>query len=126
MREPTVLLGGLGIPESPRWHEGRLWFCNWIDQQVVAVGLDGTRETRAPSVAPPASRCGPPNAISATSPTCRIVGPGESLTASPLATATTSPSGLRATRRAEPRRSSVRARTSPSALALAMVFPSAL
>ena len=44
MSEPTVLLAGLRIPESPRWHEGRLWFCNWIDQQVVAVGLDGTPE----------------------------------------------------------------------------------
>jgi sugar lactone lactonase YvrE len=44
MHEPTVLLAGLGIPESPRWHEGRLWFCNWIDQQIVAAGLDGTRE----------------------------------------------------------------------------------
>ena len=44
MPEPTVLLSGLGIPESPRWHEGRLWFCNWIDRQVVAAGLDGTAE----------------------------------------------------------------------------------
>jgi sugar lactone lactonase YvrE len=44
MSEPKVLLSGLGIPESPRWHEGRLWFCNWIDQQVVAVGLDGKPE----------------------------------------------------------------------------------
>src|SRR5215813_2076710 len=44
MSEPTVLLSGLGIPESPRWHEGRLWFCNWIDRQVVAAGLDGAAE----------------------------------------------------------------------------------
>ena len=44
MSEPMVLLSGLGIPESPRWHEGRLWFCNWIDRQVVAVGLDGKAE----------------------------------------------------------------------------------
>jgi sugar lactone lactonase YvrE len=44
MPEPMFLLGGLGMPESPRWHEGRLWFCNWIDRQVVAVGLDGTAE----------------------------------------------------------------------------------
>src|SRR5215510_11160702 len=44
MAEPTVLLNGLGMPESPRWHEGRLWFCNWIDRQVVAVGMDGTPE----------------------------------------------------------------------------------
>ena len=44
MAEPTVLLSGLGIPESPRWHEDRLWFCNWIDRQVLAVGLDGKAE----------------------------------------------------------------------------------
>ena len=44
MAEPKVLLSGLGIPESPRWHEGRLWFCNWIDRQVVAVGMDGKPE----------------------------------------------------------------------------------
>jgi sugar lactone lactonase YvrE len=44
MAEPKVLLSGLGIPESPRWHEGRLWFCNWVDRQVVAVGMDGKAE----------------------------------------------------------------------------------
>jgi len=46
MSEPKVLLAGLGIPESPRWHEGRLWFCNWVDRQVVAVGLDGRPELK--------------------------------------------------------------------------------
>lgn len=44
MSETRVLLRGLGIPESPRWHDGRLWFCNWIDQQIVAVDPDGTTE----------------------------------------------------------------------------------
>jgi sugar lactone lactonase YvrE len=44
MAEPKVLLTGLGIPESPRWHEGRLWLCNWIDRQVVAVDMDGKAE----------------------------------------------------------------------------------
>ena len=55
MSEPMVLLDGLGMPESPRWHEGRLWFCNWIDRQVVAVGLDGTPQvmlTRDPDSYP--------------------------------------------------------------------------
>lgn len=47
MCEPNVLLSGLGIPESPRWHEGRLWFCNWIDRQVVAVDHDGRAEVMA-------------------------------------------------------------------------------
>ncbi|MEW1843759.1 SMP-30/gluconolactonase/LRE family protein [Nonomuraea angiospora] len=44
MSKPKVLLTGLGIPESPRWHEDRLWFCNWIDREVVAVDLDGKSE----------------------------------------------------------------------------------
>src|SRR6516164_3574973 len=55
MPELKILLSGLGIPESPRWHEGRLWFCNWIDRQVVAVGLDGQPEvmlTRDPDSYP--------------------------------------------------------------------------
>lgn len=47
MSEPTVLLTGLGIPESPRWHQNRLWFCNWIDRQVLAVDLDGRTEIMA-------------------------------------------------------------------------------
>jgi sugar lactone lactonase YvrE len=52
MPEPKILASGLGIPESPRWHEGRLWFCNWIGRQVVAVDMDGTAEvmvTRDPA-----------------------------------------------------------------------------
>ena len=55
MPEPEVVLSGLGIPESPRWHEGRLWFCNWIDRQVMAVDLDGEAEvmlTRDPASHP--------------------------------------------------------------------------
>ena len=55
MSELKVLLGRLGIPESPRWHEGRLWFCNWIDRQVVAVDMDGKAEvmvTRDPASYP--------------------------------------------------------------------------
>ena len=53
--EARVLLSGLGIPESPRWHDGRLWFCNWIDRQVVAVGMDGAAQvmvTRDPASHP--------------------------------------------------------------------------
>jgi sugar lactone lactonase YvrE len=50
LSKPKVLLGGLGIPESLRWHEDRLWFCNWVDQQVVAVGVDGKAEAmRSPA-----------------------------------------------------------------------------
>ena len=42
--EVRTLLTGLGFGESPRWHEGRLWFCNWGRQEVVAVDLGGESE----------------------------------------------------------------------------------
>ncbi|TDW14368.1 SMP-30/gluconolactonase/LRE family protein [Kribbella kalugense] len=44
MSESKLLLDGLGMPESARWHDGRLWFTNWIEQQVVAVDADGKAE----------------------------------------------------------------------------------
>jgi sugar lactone lactonase YvrE len=42
-----VLLTGLKIAESARWHEGRLWLSNWGAQEVLAVGLDGRAEVMA-------------------------------------------------------------------------------
>lgn len=36
-----VLLDGLGIGECPRWHDGRLWFCNWGTNQIVTVDVNG-------------------------------------------------------------------------------------
>lgn len=42
--EPRVLLSGLAYVESPRWHEGRLWFAHWGTEEIVAVGLDGASE----------------------------------------------------------------------------------
>jgi sugar lactone lactonase YvrE len=39
-----VLLDGLAMPESPRWHDGRLWFSNWGVEEIVAVDLDGNSE----------------------------------------------------------------------------------
>ena len=39
-----MLLDGLAMPESPRWHDGRLWFSNWGAEEIVAVDLDGTSE----------------------------------------------------------------------------------
>jgi sugar lactone lactonase YvrE len=52
--EPRVLVTGLGIGESPRWHEGRLWFCNWGLQEVVALDLSGASEVvvRVPTAIP--------------------------------------------------------------------------
>ena len=42
--QPRVLLDGLAMPESPRWHDGRLWFSNWGTREIVAVDLDGRSE----------------------------------------------------------------------------------
>jgi sugar lactone lactonase YvrE len=39
-----VLVTGLGLGESPRWHENRLWVSDWGAQEIVAVDLDGNRE----------------------------------------------------------------------------------
>ena len=52
--EPQTLLTGLAIGESPRWHEGRLWFSNWGTQEIVAVDLEGNTEVmvRVPTTLP--------------------------------------------------------------------------
>ena len=42
-----TLLGGLTFPEGPRWHGGRLWFSDFYNYRVVAVGMDGKAETMA-------------------------------------------------------------------------------
>src|SRR5687768_5103029 len=47
MADPRVFLTDLNVGESPRWHDGRLWFCNWGAQEVVAADLDGNREVVA-------------------------------------------------------------------------------
>jgi sugar lactone lactonase YvrE len=47
MPEPQILLSGLVIGESPRWHEDRLWFSNWGAQEIVAVDLEGNSEVMA-------------------------------------------------------------------------------
>jgi|SRR5215210_6247914 len=51
MPELRTLKTGLALGESPRWHEGRLWFSDWGAREVVAVDLDGHGEAivRMPS-----------------------------------------------------------------------------
>lgn len=41
---PRVVLDGLIIGESPRWHDDRLWFCNWEAHEVIALAPDGSSE----------------------------------------------------------------------------------
>lgn len=46
-REARLLLGGLGLVESPRWHSGRLYFSDWSAGEVSAVDLAGRGEVIA-------------------------------------------------------------------------------
>ena len=41
---PRVLLDGIAFGESPRWHDGRLWFCDWAAEELIAVDPDGRTE----------------------------------------------------------------------------------
>ncbi|MGH2428097.1 MAG: SMP-30/gluconolactonase/LRE family protein [Candidatus Limnocylindria bacterium] len=47
MSEPRVILSGLAYVESPRWHDGRLWFAHWGTDEIIAVDLDGTSKVVA-------------------------------------------------------------------------------
>jgi sugar lactone lactonase YvrE len=44
MSELKTLTTGLAFPESPRWHDDRLWFSDWGAHEVIAVDLDGKSE----------------------------------------------------------------------------------
>ncbi len=41
------LLSGLVFPESPRWHDDRLWLADWGAHEVIAVDRDGKSEVVA-------------------------------------------------------------------------------
>jgi sugar lactone lactonase YvrE len=41
---PDVLLDGVAFPESTRWHDGGLWFSDWVAHEVIAVDERGERE----------------------------------------------------------------------------------
>jgi sugar lactone lactonase YvrE len=45
--ELRTLTTGLAFPESPRWHDGRLWFSDWGAHEVIAVDLAGRSEVIA-------------------------------------------------------------------------------
>jgi sugar lactone lactonase YvrE len=47
MPELQTLLTGLVFGESPRWHDGRLWFSDMGANEVVAVDLEGKSEVIA-------------------------------------------------------------------------------
>ncbi|MDX8448461.1 SMP-30/gluconolactonase/LRE family protein [Mesorhizobium captivum] len=43
-KNPNIITEGLAFGESPRWHDGRLWLCNWGTGEIVAVNEDGKSE----------------------------------------------------------------------------------
>jgi sugar lactone lactonase YvrE len=45
--EVRLVVAGLGFPESTRWHDGRVWLCNWGAGEVAAVTVDGECEVAA-------------------------------------------------------------------------------
>jgi len=49
--ELQILMTGLAFPESPRWHDGRLWVSDWGAHEVVTVDIGGRSEVvvRMPS-----------------------------------------------------------------------------
>ncbi len=44
MPQPRILMTGLKLGESPRWHDGRLWFSDWGAQEIIAMDADGNSE----------------------------------------------------------------------------------
>ncbi len=47
MSELHTLMTGISFGESPRWHDGRLWFADWGAEELIAVDLDGAAEVIA-------------------------------------------------------------------------------
>jgi sugar lactone lactonase YvrE len=49
--ELQTLMTGIVFGESPRWHDGRLWFSDWGAQEIIALEIEGYSEVivRMPS-----------------------------------------------------------------------------
>ncbi|TPJ05899.1 SMP-30/gluconolactonase/LRE family protein [Mesorhizobium sp. B2-7-3] len=42
--KPYIVMEGLAFGESPRWHDGRLWVCDWGTGEIIAVDAGGSRK----------------------------------------------------------------------------------
>ena len=42
-----VFATGIQMGESPRWHDGRFWMCDWLAGEVLAFDANGDREVVA-------------------------------------------------------------------------------
>jgi sugar lactone lactonase YvrE len=46
-RQLQTVVAGVKVGESPRWHDGRLYYCDWGAQEVVALDDHAEREVMA-------------------------------------------------------------------------------
>ena len=42
-----IFATGIQMGESPRWHDGRFWMCDWLAGEVLAFSAAGEREVVA-------------------------------------------------------------------------------
>ena len=42
-----IFATGIQMGESPRWHDGRFWMCDWLAGEVLVFSPTGEREVRA-------------------------------------------------------------------------------
>ena len=44
---PEVFASGIQMGESPRWHDGRFWMCDWMAGEVLVFDAHGNRDRGA-------------------------------------------------------------------------------
>ena len=42
-----IFAADIQMGESPRWHEGRFWMCDWLAGEVLSFAADGSRQVEA-------------------------------------------------------------------------------
>jgi sugar lactone lactonase YvrE len=47
MTEITQLMDGILLGECPRWHDGKLWFADWVGQKLYTLAPGGTPQVEA-------------------------------------------------------------------------------
>jgi len=53
--KPRLVIGGVTLGESPRWHDAAIWFADWGPGEIIRVGRAGERQVVARAPAPPLS-----------------------------------------------------------------------
>lgn len=47
-KNASLLADGFAMGESPRWHDGQLWFSDWGAHEIIALNPDGKRTATIP------------------------------------------------------------------------------